>query len=352
MYRNVGVLNRGRGLFEKPELSGSQTAYFSLFRIQSGQLIYSKLFAWEGAVAVVDESFNGAFVSSEFPTFTIDAEMADPGYLRHFTASQGFVDHLQGLTSGLGQRRQRVNVDQFLSVPVPLPHIEEQRRIAAHLDNIERAARQSTDFSARCSSIVAVVRDAPWGGEATPIGDLVDPVVRSLPVIAEERYRLHGVRWYGEGLFVREQKSGRDLSANTVYRIENGDLVYNRLFAWKQSFALAESVCDAYVSNEFPTFRIRDDRVLPRFLLAALLTRDFTAQVNDASTGSTPTSRNRLKEGQFLRLQVNVPNLPVQAKAVRALELTDKITHVKKRSAAFADALLPAARNEVFSALR
>ena len=40
------------------------------------QFVYSKLFAWEGALAVVDSEFDGLFVSQEFPTFTIDRHMA------------------------------------------------------------------------------------------------------------------------------------------------------------------------------------------------------------------------------------------------------------------------------------
>ena len=49
-YRNVGILSFGRGLFEKPEIDGRTTSAKTLFRIRGGQFIYSRLFAFEGAM--------------------------------------------------------------------------------------------------------------------------------------------------------------------------------------------------------------------------------------------------------------------------------------------------------------
>ena len=71
-YPNVGLLSFGRGLFGKPPIDGARTSATTLYRIRAGQFIDSRLFAFEGAYAVVDEHFDGSFVSSEFPTFELD----------------------------------------------------------------------------------------------------------------------------------------------------------------------------------------------------------------------------------------------------------------------------------------
>ena len=157
------------------------------------------------------------------------------------------------------------------------------------------------------------------------------------------------MKWYGKGLYPRETKTGRELAAKTVRRIEPGDLVYNRLFAWKQSFALAPAA--SWASNEFPTFRVKTDRVLPRVLLAALLSPSFTAAVNGASTGSTPTSRNRLKERDFLALDVTVPPMTEQHSLERLLLAADQAEVLDRRATMLAEAVLPAARNEIFTEL-
>lgn len=142
--------------------------------------------------------------------------------------------------------------------------------------------------------------------------------------------------------------SGSAISAKQVYEVKPGDLVYNRLFAWKRSFGLAASeIAGGTVSNEFPTFVVDADRVAPRYLLSQLLGRDFTDAVNGASTGSTPTSRNRLKEQEFLRLEVPVPSMSRQGQAVAYLTALDKVARLREGARLIIDALLPAARNEI-----
>ena len=77
-YTTAGILSYGRGLFERPVVKGSETSYATYYRIHRDQFVYSKLFAWEGALAVVGDKFDGLFVSQEFPTFTVDARLALP----------------------------------------------------------------------------------------------------------------------------------------------------------------------------------------------------------------------------------------------------------------------------------
>jgi type I restriction enzyme, S subunit len=78
-YDTAGVLSFGRGLFRRPPVRGSETSYSSYFRLNKDQFVYSRLFAWEGALAVVPPEFDGLFVSAEFPTFAIQSERAIPG---------------------------------------------------------------------------------------------------------------------------------------------------------------------------------------------------------------------------------------------------------------------------------
>ena len=99
------------------------------YRASAGQLIYSKLFGWEGSVAVVPDDMDGSFVSSEFPTFDVDLEKIDIAYLGQVIRSTAFMAQLSESTTGMGQRRQRVNVEDFLRVQFPLPSIEVQRRV-------------------------------------------------------------------------------------------------------------------------------------------------------------------------------------------------------------------------------
>ena len=41
-----------------------------------------KLTAWEGPITIVDEEYDGYFVSPEFPTFTLNQHFIEPSYMR------------------------------------------------------------------------------------------------------------------------------------------------------------------------------------------------------------------------------------------------------------------------------
>lgn len=149
-YRTAGILNRGRGLFHRPVISGNETKYPRYNQLKSQQFVYSKLFGWEGSLAVVPADFHGIHVSHEFPTFDIDEEVADVSYMTHLARWDGLHHRLKDQGSGMGSRRQRVNVSRLLATEVPLPSLPEQRSIAERLTLArgvaEAGARQVADL--------------------------------------------------------------------------------------------------------------------------------------------------------------------------------------------------------------
>ncbi len=153
------------------------------------------------------------------------------------------------------------------------------------------------------------------------LADLLEPVWREEPVETTKTYSLLGARWYAKGLYVKDVKPGSAIQADTLYRVRAGDFVYNRLFAWKGSFAVAEAEHDeCYVSNEFPCFVPIDDRVNPRFLLYYLSRETSWNEALGMSTGGTPLSRNRLKEDLFLSLRIPLPDRRDQDRIVATLD--------------------------------
>ncbi len=155
--------------------------------------------------------------------------------------------------------------------------------------------------------------DLPKGWVSARFRDAMLLEERREPIDPGRVYKLLGVRWYGNGAFLREERLGEGLSAQHIYRVKAGDVIYNRLFAWKGSFGLiGEGLAGCHVSNEFPLFAARLDSVDPQFLLW-ILQHPRTAERADAfSTGTTSISRNRLGEDDFLHFPLNLPSLPEQ----------------------------------------
>lgn len=153
------------------------------------------------------------------------------------------------------------------------------------------------------------------------LGDVLLPISRPEPVVATQQYRLLGAHWYAEGLYIKDIKAGSEIQANQLYRVEAGDFVYNRLFAWKGSFALAgKNVHGCHVSNEFPCFRLREERVDGRYLHYYFSRESIWNEALGLSSGGTPTSRNRLKEVHLLAMTVPLPPLAEQRRIVEKVE--------------------------------
>lgn len=162
----------------------------------------------------------------------------------------------------------------------------------------------------------------------TRLGDVLQNVSRPVRLNVENTYRLVGAHWYAKGLYVKEQKSGSEIQAKTLFEVKNGDFVYNRLFAWKGSFAVASKEVDGcFVSNEFPCFAVLDG-VDPTFLWFYFSRPSAWSEALGLSSGSTPTSRNRLKEDQFLNMEVLLP--PINEQRRIALRIADVAAKIKQ----------------------
>lgn len=350
-YGLLGVRNAARGAFDAGEIAGSATSYKVLYRAHAGDLVYLKLGAWERAFATVPDSLDGRHASSEFVMYEPDATAMDGGYLAHLVGWDRLVAGIGAKSTGTNVRRRRLKPETFEEAMIPLPDLDEQRRIAARLDAIASCA-EAAGASRNLNGLRASLWSGLRGGGTAKLGEILREVPRPRRVDTSTVYRMLGVRWYGEGLFVRESKLGSELRARTVYEIAPGDIVYNRLFAWKGSFALADaSHAGTFASNEFPAFAVKSDGISPEYVVAWLCRPEVWELAEEASTGSTPTSRNRLKIERFLDLEISLPASSDRLGIARALRALNRIQALSGQQGRLAAALLPAARNEEFTRL-
>lgn len=157
----------------------------------------------------------------------------------------------------------------------------------------------------------------PRGWTVARVGDLVSQVDNLVKVTDDSEYKMAGVRWYGEGVFHRETVRGCDLSARAITPLVNDAFIYNRLFAWKGSFAVVSREHNhCFVSNEFPQFVPDRQRLLSQYLYLFCMCDSTNRSVCSASTGSAAVSRNRFKEEFFYDFDIPLPPLPVQEKIV------------------------------------
>ncbi len=133
-YPNLGIYGFGRGVFQKAPIEGTNTSASTLYRVRAGQFIYSRLFAFEGAYALVPPELCGSYVSNEFPTFDCDPRRLDVGFLTWLFKRPTLWRGIAERSTGMGDRRQRIHPEQVLAEEIPLPPLDEQRRIVARID--------------------------------------------------------------------------------------------------------------------------------------------------------------------------------------------------------------------------
>jgi type I restriction enzyme S subunit len=149
---------------------------------------------------------------------------------------------------------------------------------------------------------------------------------RVISVDPEREYQILGTHWYAKGLYIKDVKAGLEIKAAKLNRVCSGDFVYNRLFAWKGAFAVAEDQHEGcYVSNEFPCFEIDAEVVEPLYLLKYFSQEQIWHRVYGLSHGATSTSRNRLREAALLSLKIALPSLSEQREITNILQRVESI---------------------------
>jgi type I restriction enzyme S subunit len=129
------------------------------------------------------------------------------------------------------------------------------------------------------------------------------------------------MRWYGEGPFHRELKPARRIAKKSHFVIKTGDVIYNKLFAWKGSFGIVPSSLDGmFVSDKFPTYELDRRKVDERFLGWYFKSRTLWEQAGSKSTGSAAVSKLTLNPPKFLRLTIALPCLEEQRRLVMRIE--------------------------------
>jgi type I restriction enzyme S subunit len=195
--------------------------------------------------------------------------------------------------------------------------------------------------------------NVPW--PLVPLREILIPANRPETIDPEKSYHILGAHWYAKGLYTKDIRSGSQIQAKNLYRVEEGDFVYNRLFAWKGSFAVAsEENHGCYVSNEFPCFVINEDRVDGQYLWRYFSRAGIWEEAFGLSTGGTPTSRNRLEEGKFLAMKMPLPPMKEQRRIVAKIDkLAAKIEEaggLRKRSVVEVERLISSVSKYFFSA--
>jgi type I restriction enzyme S subunit len=135
LYRTIGVRWWGEGAYERESIDGSQTVAKTLSIVREGDLIINKIWVRHGSIAIVGKEVDGCAASGEFPTFELDTSQIFPRWLYWFIKSPSLWEKCAQLSQGTSGKN-RIKPELFLTIEIPLPPLDEQRRIVARIEEL------------------------------------------------------------------------------------------------------------------------------------------------------------------------------------------------------------------------
>lgn len=170
---------------------------------------------------------------------------------------------------------------------------------------------------------------SPNGWKSVPLGELLSRNEKLVTLLPEERYQEITIRLWGKGVLQRGVVNGIDIAADRRFQVSASQFIVSRIDARNGAMGIVPPELDnAIVTNDFPSFNVNRDKMIPEFLGWLCRTADFVDKCRSASEGTT--NRVRLKEERFMQLAIPLPPLEEQRRiVVRIDSLVSKLEEVK-----------------------
>ena len=113
------------------------------------------------------------------------------------------------------------------------------------------------------------------------------------PVLVTDlvEYACLGTRLAGQGAYIREMRQGFSIKRKKQSVVHAGDVLYNKLFAWRGAFAIAdESVHGSIGSDKFPLYRLDKSLVEPEYLKYWFQSKHLHADARRYSKGAAASA--------------------------------------------------------------
>lgn len=164
-YPELGVRSFGKGTFPKPALAGIDVGSKRLFQIKSGDLIFSNVFAWEGAIAIVKEEDNNRYGSHRFISCVANEKIALTKFLLyHFLSPKGMED-INACSPGGAGRNKTLGLNKLMGISVPTPSLFIQKEFIELVNQTALIKQNYQQQETELTELLAGLLDKAFKGE-------------------------------------------------------------------------------------------------------------------------------------------------------------------------------------------
>lgn len=153
VYRDFGVILKS-ARDDNHNKTPEDVSVYQLVR--QGDLVINKMKAWQGSLGIAEDE---GITSPDYAVFSPTHPQLSR-YIHHLLRSRPLVSTYRGISSGIRLEQWRLEPDAFLSIHVHLPPLEEQSRIATHLEELELGCAQLATEAQRAIELLRERRAA------------------------------------------------------------------------------------------------------------------------------------------------------------------------------------------------
>lgn len=288
--------------------------------------------------------------------FRLDEQKLVPAFLHQYTHGERYWYWVSATARRGGQTN--INANEYSSMPVPLPKLNEQSKIAEILSTWDlgvELVRQHIEAKKKLKKglmqqlLTGQMRflgfGSPRGSEprsqskhSIPVGwtrykikQILKRVRNSVDVQPEKIYQEIGIRSHSRGIFHKEPRLGKSLGNKSVFWIEPDCFILNIVFAWEQAVAVTtEGEVGMIASHRFPMYKPFEDKADLDYLLYFFQTPYGKHLLGLASPGGAGRNKT-LGQDTFMKLSITLPPIDEQRKIGSLLRLCDQELDVLKR---------------------
>ena len=351
-YSRCRVQTSARGIVLRDRVPGDTIKTKKQQVCRAGEFLVAEIDAKLGGYGIVPDELDGAIVSSHYFLFEVEERHLLRRFLHWYCQTSNFLEQVNARGS---TNYAAIRPGNVLTYTIPLPPLDEQRRIVAKLDKVAALAAErrrvieaaERDAKAMLSNAFRQIIDsAPY----RPMAEVAPLVRRPVEIEPDQSYPELGVRSFGRGTFHKPALDGMAVGSKKLFRIHAGDLLFNIVFAWEGAVAIAQPEDDGRVgSHRFLTCVPDESLATADFLRFYFLTPEGLSKLGDASPGGA--GRNRTLGLKKLDVvTVPVPPLDRQRWFDRLQSQVRQAEALRESAGQDVEALLPAMLHQTFNA--
>ncbi|HEY5213454.1 MAG TPA: restriction endonuclease subunit S [Acidobacteriaceae bacterium] len=313
-----------------------------------------------GKIAIADISHECGFGTTEFHVIRVESNLLDAKYLTHFLRQAWVIaEGGRKMTGSAGQRRVPRHFLEGLDIPTPT--IEEQRRIAAILDQAEALRAKRRQALAKLDTLTQSLFLEMFGDPSTnpkkwhirrldelclEISDIdhkmplaVDeglPFISAKDLLDDGTLSFENVKKISQEDFDRLARKSRP---------KRGDIIYSRIGVNLGKARLVEVDFDFLASYSCCTVRPNRELVNRRFLCTFL---DSPFALTQAKKGVKAIAVPDLGLGEIKNFKVPVPTMDIQDEFARQIKSLSALRTMYRASASHVTKSFTALQHRAF----